>query len=65
MAAKERALSGVGHLLGADGEHDLLAAGGDRLPGEMECRSGRRAGVLHVNDREPAKTERPEQELPG
>src|SRR5271155_2307523 len=55
----------MGHLLGTDGQHRIVHAGRDGLPGEVERGGGRGTGVLDVEDRDPAQTERPEEELPG
>ena len=38
MAANDRALSGVGHLLGTDREDDIVNAGRDSLPREAKRR---------------------------
>ena len=65
MAANERALFGMGHLLGPEGEHHVVDPGRHHLPGQVGGGGGGGTRVLHVDDRDPTDPHRPETELPG
>jgi hypothetical protein len=62
---KRPGLVRVGHLLGPDREHDVTHPARDGLPGEVESGGRRGAGVLHVEHRDAAESERPQEELAG
>ena len=64
MAAVRPPEVAVAHLLEADGEDDVVHAGGDRQAGVAEGVHARRAVVLHPRDRPAEQLERVGESVP-